>query len=192
MRRSLLLVLAIVAGVLTLATITVLAYRVYEQNRLAVGSVPFGLLSSSQPQDDQAAADAIMTLTLPDLTGRSQAVAQWRGRILVVNFWASWCAPCVEEMPAFSQLQDRYAGSGIQFVGIGMDEADNLRAFANSRPVAYPLLVASPTISDTPGLRILGLPYTLVIDRDGRFAASHLGRLDEGKLEAILRRLSGQ
>jgi thiol-disulfide isomerase/thioredoxin len=62
--------------------------------------------------------------------------------MLVVNYWASWCAPCVEEMPAFSRLQRQYAAQGVQFVGIGIDDCGQHAAFVNSRPVTYPLLVA--------------------------------------------------
>lgn len=188
------LALAVVAGVLTLASIGFLGYRLLEQSRSVTDGVPAGLISSQQltPEDAQAAADAVMRLTLPDLAGRQQAMAQWRGKVLVVNFWASWCAPCVEEMPAFARLQSDYAGQGVQFVGIGIDEVENMQSFVKTRPVTYPLLAATPAISDTPGLRIKGLPFTLVIARDGQLAMSRLGRLDEAKLEPTLRRLSGQ
>ena len=185
---------AVLAGVLTLATIGFLGYRLLEQSRSGADSVPTGLVSSQQltPDEAQAAADAVMRLTLRDLAGQPQTMAQWRSKVLVVNFWASWCAPCVEEMPAFARLQDEYAGRGVQFVGIGIDEVENMQSFVKTRPVTYPLLAATPAISDTPGLRIKGLPFTLVIARDGQLAMSRLGRLDEAKLEPILRRLSGQ
>ena len=186
--------LAVVAAVLTLASIGFLGYRLLEQSRSVADGVPAGLISSQQltPEEGRAAADAVMRLTLPDLGGRQQAMAQWRGKVLVVNFWASWCAPCVEEMPAFARLQSEYTGQGVQFVGIGIDEVENMRSFVKTRPVTYPLLAATPAISETPGLRIKGLPFTLVIARDGQLAMSRLGRLDEAKLEPILRQLSGQ
>lgn len=183
--------LAVAAAVLTLATVGWLAYRTLEPGRSPADGVPAGLISSQQltPEEGQKAADAVMTLTLPDLEGRPQAISQWRGKVLVVNFWASWCAPCVEEMPAFSRLQGRFAAQGVQFVGIGIDEVDNMRTFVNSRPVTYPLLAATPAISEMPGVQVKGLPYTLVIGRDGRLEMSRLGRLDEARLEPVLRRL---
>ncbi|MCP5248017.1 MAG: TlpA family protein disulfide reductase [Candidatus Accumulibacter sp.] len=130
-----------------------------------------------------------MALTLDDLDGHRQALAQWRGKVLVVNYWASWCKPCVEEMPALSRLQERYAAQGVQFVGIGIDEVDNMRRFVKATPVTYPLLVGPREASETPGLQVKALPYTVVIGRDGRFASSRLGRLDEEKLQPILDRL---
>jgi thiol-disulfide isomerase/thioredoxin len=183
--------LAVAAAVLTLATVGWLAYRMLEPGRSPADGVPAGLISSQQltPEEGQKAADAVMTLTLPDLEGRPQAISQWRGKVLVVNFWASWCAPCVEEMPAFSRLQGQFAAQGVQFVGIGIDEVDNMRTFVNSRPVTYPLLAATPAISEMPGVQVKGLPYTLVIGRDGRLEMSRLGRLDEARLEPVLRRL---
>lgn len=186
--------LAVTAGVATLATIGWLGYRLIEQNRLPGHGIPSGLISSPQlsPAQEQAQADAIMGLTLPDLDGRPQAIAQWRDKVLVVNYWASWCAPCVEEMPAFSRLQRQYAAQGVQFVGIGIDNPENIRAFVKATPVAYPLLVADPAASQMPGLQIKGLPYTLVIGPDGRVQGSRLGRLDESRLNSILQRLAAR
>ena len=184
--------LAVTAGVATLATIGWLGYRLIEQNRLPVNGIPSGLISSQQPSpaQEQAQADAVMGLTLPDLDGRPQAIAQWRDKILVVNYWASWCAPCVEEIPAFSRLQRQYAAQGVQFVGIGIDNVENMQAFVKATPISYPLLVADPAASQMPGLQIKGLPYTLVIGPDGRVQGSRLGRLDESRLNSILQRLA--
>ncbi len=194
MNRQDALGVAVAAGLASLATIGWMGYRLLEQNRLPAAGIPRGLISSQQlpPEQGQAVADAIMALTLPDLEGRPQAIAQWRGKILVVNYWASWCAPCIEEMPAFSRLHDRYAAQGVQFVGIGIDEVEKLRTFARATPVAYPLLVGDPAGSQAPVLQVKGLPYTVVIDRNGRFDGSRLGRIDEVTLEETLRRLVGQ
>ena len=184
--------LAVTAGVATLATIGWLGYRLIEQNRMPVNDIPSALISSQQlsPAQEQAQADAVMKLTLPDLDGRPQAIAQWRDKILVVNYWASWCAPCVEEIPAFSRLQRQYAAQGVQFVGIGIDNVENMQAFVKATPISYPLLVADPAASQMPGLQIKGLPYTLVIGPDGRVQGSRLGRLDESRLNSILQRLA--
>jgi thiol-disulfide isomerase/thioredoxin len=143
------------------------------------------------PEEAAAAVDAILALNLPDLDGRPQPLAQWRGKVLVVNFWASWCKPCVDEMPALSRLNSHFAPLGVQFVGIGVDDAEKLAAFIRTTPVSYPVLVASPA-GMTPGLQVKGLPYTVVIGRDGRSAMTRLGRIDEGALEPVLRRLIGQ
>lgn len=183
---------AVVAGVLTVATVALLAYRVLVLGGLPPGdTIPDSLRSPPQlsPEAAQAEVDAIMTLTLDDLDGRPQAMAQWQGKVLVVNYWASWCKPCVEEMPVFSRLYSRYAAQGVQFVGIGIDEVDNLRSFVKATPVSYPLLLGGKNAGETPGLQVKALPYTVVIGRDGRFASSRLGRLDEATLEPMLKEL---
>jgi thiol-disulfide isomerase/thioredoxin len=178
--------------VATLATIGWLGYRLIEQNRLPVNGTPSGLISSQQlsPAQEQAQADAVMGLTLPDLDGRPQAMAQWRDKILVVNYWASWCAPCVEEIPAFSRLQRQYAAQGVQFVGIGIDTVENMQAFVRTTPVAYPLLAGGTNPGGNPALTVKGLPYTVVVGRDGKVAFSRYGSVDEAALEPLLRQLS--
>jgi thiol-disulfide isomerase/thioredoxin len=184
---------AVLAGVASLATVGLLGYRLLNQGNQTPDNIPPDFISSRQlvPEAAQVSADAIFALTLPDLEGRPQPVSQWRGKVLVLNYWASWCPPCVEEMPAFSRLSSHYVAWGVQFVGIGLDEADKMQAFAKATPVSYPLLVAG-SASTTPGLQVKGLPFTVVIGRDGRIETTRLGRLDEAALEPILRRLIGQ
>jgi thiol-disulfide isomerase/thioredoxin len=74
-------------------------------------------------------ADVLMGVRLADVEGRQQALDQWRGKVLVVNFWATWCEPCREEIPAFVRLQDKYRMRGVQFVGIAIDQRDKIRMF---------------------------------------------------------------
>jgi peroxiredoxin len=184
---------AIAAGIGSMVTIGLLAYRLYDHANQNPGGIPPGLISTQKlsPEAAQAEANAIFALTLPDLEGRPQPLAQWRGKVLVVNYWASWCKPCVEEMPAFSRLNNHYASWGVQFVGIGLDETEKMQAFVKTTPVSYPLLAAG-SASTTPGLQVKGLPYTVVIGRDGRIDTSLLGRQDEASLEPVLRRLLAQ
>ena len=185
--------LAVAAGVASLLTAGVLGYRLLIQTGPTSAGRPPGMISSQAltPEEAAVAVDAIFALDLPDLDGRPQPLAQWRGKVLVVNFWASWCKPCVDEMPALSRLNSHFAPLGVQFVGIGVDDAEKLAAFIRTTPVSYPVLVASPA-GMTPGLQVRGLPYTVVIGRDGRSAMTRLGRVDEGSLEPVLRRLIGQ
>lgn len=184
---------AVVAGVASLLTVGLLGYRLLNHASPESVGAPPGLISSQTltPEEAKVAVDAIFALTLPDLAGRPQPVAQWRGKVLVVNFWASWCKPCVDEMPALSRMNSHYASWGVQFVGIGVDAAEKLAAFVRTTPVSYPVLVASPA-DTTPGLQVKGLPYTVVIGRDGRIEMNRLGRIDEESLEPVLRRLIGQ
>ncbi|MBK7421859.1 MAG: TlpA family protein disulfide reductase [Propionivibrio sp.] len=193
MKPSQRLALAVLAGMATLATVAVLVYRPLVMAPPPSDAIPPGLVAAPKlsPEVTQKAVDSLFSLTLPDLAGRPQPIAQWRGKVLVVNYWASWCAPCVREMPFFSRLQEHYAGWGVQFIGIGLDDVEKMQAFASTTPVAYPLLVSDFT-NQSLFLEIKGLPLTLVIARDGHVEITHLGPLDETLLGPVLERLIGK
>lgn len=151
----------------------------------------------SPPEPGSGAVDAvdIVTLwdtTLTDLGGQRQAMAQWRGKVLVLNFWAPWCPPCREEIPGFVRLQGRHGDQGLQFVGIALDSAAKVRAYANETGINYPLLLGDAGAAElgrAAGNRLGGLPYTVVLDRRGRAVATLTGGVDEARLEAIIKPL---
>jgi len=138
------------------------------------------------------AVAALWQLGFPDDRGREQPLSQWRGQVVVLNFWASWCAPCREEMPDFAALRTQFRPNGVEFVGIAIDNPANVSQFLRQMPVNYPILIGG---GDAHSLaRQLGnpsgaLPYTIVLDRDGSIALSHLGRLPRATLEAALRKI---
>ena len=118
-----------------------------------------------------AVAERIYAARLPDAKGAPQAMAQWRGQVLVVNFWATWCAPCREEIPGFVRLQERYGARGLRFVGIALDQPEKVLDFAREFGINYPLLIGGIETMELlreAGNRTGVLPYTLVIDRAGK------------------------
>lgn len=136
-----------------------------------------------------APSQAIYDLTLVDQQGTAQAIGQWRGKVLVLNYWATWCHPCREEMPGFSRLHDKYLGKGVQFVGISIDTADKIAHFQKETPVSYPLLIGDmDAMKNSAGLgnSRQALPFTAVFDRSGRLAMTRLGRWPEADLERQL------
>jgi thiol-disulfide isomerase/thioredoxin len=140
----------------------------------------------------QAAAAVLWQVGYPDLQGHRQDFSQWRGQVLVLNFWASWCAPCREEMPDFSALRTQYQSNGVEFVGIAIDDPADVARFLQQTPVAYPILIgagAAHGLARQLGNPSGALPYTIVLDRDGVIALTHLGRLPRGTLEDTLRKL---
>lgn len=143
------------------------------------------------PRPPAIPVEALWSLSYPDLQGQPQPLSRWRGKVLVLNFWASWCAPCREEMPDFAALRAQYQTQGVEFVGIAIDHQANVSQFLQRQPVSYPILIGEGAASNL--ARQLGnpsgaLPYTIVLDRDGNLVLKHLGRLPRAKLEAILRK----
>ncbi len=141
------------------------------------------------PQAPALPAAVLWQLTYPDTQGRPQALSQWRGRVLVLNFWASWCAPCREEIPDFVALRAQYAAKGVEFVGIAVDNQANVAQFMQRQAVNYPILIGEGAANNL--ARQLGnpsgaLPYTIVLDREGNIVLKHLGRLPRARLEAVL------
>lgn len=135
------------------------------------------------------ATGQLLALTLPDAGASNQPLRQWRGKLLVVNFWATWCPPCREEMPGFSRLNTKYASKGVQFVGIAIDNADKVQEYSIQTPTSYPLLVGGPELMNTMaslGNTAGGLPFTVIIGRDGTILQTRLGLWRESILETIL------
>ena len=136
---------------------------------------------------------AILGLVLPDADGREQAFSQWRGKVLVVNFWATWCVPCREEMPQFIATQAREAANGVQFVGIAVDQVDKVRQFRSEIGLNYPAVIGgfgAIDLSRELGNDLAALPFTIVLDRAGRVAYTHLGPVKAPALDALLRNLT--
>jgi thiol-disulfide isomerase/thioredoxin len=146
--------------------------------------------SPAKTAAENAALRQLLNLKLPDARQKTIDLAQWQGRIRVINLWATWCGPCKEEMPAFSRLQEKFQAQGVQFVGIAIDSAANVLAFSGKIPVSYPLLLGDDKIlalSRELGNAYLGLPFTLVVDKEGQALARKFGRFKEEELAILLR-----
>ena len=109
---------------------------------LALGAgLYFGALRRDAGSGAGASAATLLALTLPDVAGKEEPLGQWRGKLLIVNFWATWCEPCREEMPEFVRVQREFGSKGLQFVGIAVDETDKVRRFAGEIGLNYPALI---------------------------------------------------
>jgi len=128
---------------------------------------------------------SVPPLVLSDLDGRAHRLADYRGRRVLLNFWASWCAPCLREMPALAEAQAKFGEQGAIVVGIAMDEPMHVRSFLAAHPVDYPILIGEmgpPSTSLKLGNTHQVLPYSVLIDTDGRILATHAGPLSAARL----------
>ena len=140
------------------------------------------------PVADEAAA-TLFAQSFPDADGVTQPLAQWRGKLLVVNFWATWCPPCVEEMPDLQRIRDAYLDRGVEVIGIGIDSAEKIRAFRDRLQLGLPLLVAGAggsELGQALGNRAGALPYTALVDRNGRIVQRKLGQIKPVELRSWL------
>lgn len=134
-------------------------------------------------------SEVLLGLSLPDLENKIQRLSQWRGKVMVVNLWATWCAPCREEIPMFVKMQQKYGAQGLQFVGISIDQADKTAEFSRNFGINYPSLIGTfdtVEISHQAGNTRRVLPFTIIFDRKGRIVATKLGGLTQEKLEAVV------
>lgn len=156
---------------------------------LAAGGAGVAGVTSARKMQPAITPDHPVTvfqaMSLPDAAGKPINMSRFAGRPLVVNFWATWCPPCVEEMPELSALHLERKAKGLQMIGIGIDSATKIADFSAKTPVSYPLAVAGLSGSELArafGNTTGGLPFTVLIDRHGRIAQRIPGRV---KIDAL-------
>jgi thiol-disulfide isomerase/thioredoxin len=138
-----------------------------------------------------SAKPANLAFTLTDLNGRDVRLDRYKGKILIVNFWATWCAPCRVEIPAFMDLYNRYRRLGVEVIGINVNEpADTVRPYAREMRISYPVLLGKDRqdVLDAFG-PILGLPTTVVVNRDGSICQRYPGFTRKQTFEDLIRNL---
>ena len=156
-------------------------------------AVTAGLLVGPIIRQSRSGAAELLSARYPDLSGRVRGMSEWSGKTLLCNFWATWCPPCVEEVPLLAAARSKFAGSGVEVVGIAVDSAENVYKFSRKTPVTYPVLIAGAGGLDLLhklGNRSGGLPFTVVLDRAGSIVETKLGAYKGDELEAMLERLT--
>ena len=149
--------------------------------------------SAALPVPADASPAVIYSAAFADPQGQSRSLGQFQGQVLVVNFWATWCAPCREEMPGFTRLQERWKGRGVQFVGLANDDRAKVDRFGRELGINYPLWTGSQEVMELSkrlGNRLGVLPHTVILDADGRVVESRIGVFHEAALETRLSALA--
>ena len=169
---------------LTAGVIVALAAGVYFANRHPHTS------SQTQP----AARKAAPEFSLPDLEGKDLQLSSLRGKVVLLDFWATWCEPCKAEIPNFVEFQSKYRGQGLVVLGVSMDDSpDPVKAFYSKYQMNYPVVIGTAKTGDEYG-GILGLPIAFVLDRKGRIITRHIGATPpatfEKEIQAALKETS--
>lgn len=134
-------------------------------------------------------ADQLLSTPFADLSGRARTLGEWKGQVVLVNFWATWCAPCREEIPALMEVRAALGARGLEVVGIALDRAELARGFASDLRIDYPILIGDGetiNLMRQLGNRSGALPYSVVLDRQGHVAHTHLGLLSLPKMQQLV------
>jgi thiol-disulfide isomerase/thioredoxin len=160
-------------------------------------TVPAGVASAPDAKENFA-TDAPARLVIParlpdfslnDLSGKATSITSWGDKSLIINFWATWCAPCRREIPLLKTLASDWAGRDLQVVGIAVDDADKVRQFAEKFKIDYPVLTGEEGAMEAAakfGMESPGLPFTVFTDRRGEIVALFVGELHRAQAEFIL------
>jgi len=147
-------------------------------------------------QKPVSAEDVIGTFvedfTLSGMEGESRRLSEWKNKVVAINFWATWCPPCRDEIPHFIELQEQYGGEGLQFVGVALQQAEEVRGFIAEFKVNYPSLVGGDDVIQLAtklGNGIGALPYTVILDRNGKIIFTRRGPLAKSEAESIIKPL---
>lgn len=151
----------------------------------------FGLPGIASAADVLPPAGPIFAAAVNDLEGKPMSLTEFKGKVIVLNFWATWCAPCRKEIPALEEGYRKYGPRGVEFIGAAMeDDPAQIKAFASANGITYPLAIVGRekgiALLQALGNRIAGLPYTVVIDRQGVVVGVKRGVLTSQRLQQLL------
>ncbi len=129
-----------------------------------------------------------ITFSLPDLEGRQRDFSEWSGKHRILNFWATWCAPCRREIPLLKEFQDAKAGDGIQVIGIAVDDLEPAVAYAGEAAFNYPVLIGQEdamAVAEDNGVEFVGMPITMFVSREGALLGRFYGELHQEQLDKV-------
>lgn len=128
------------------------------------------------------------TFTLPDVSGNDRMSSEWDGKKRILNFWATWCAPCRKEIPLLKAFQDQHGDDGFQILGIAVDFPEAVSAYAEAAEFNYPVLVGemeAMALAESSGVEMIGLPFTMLMATDGELISTYMGELHQPQLDTI-------
>jgi thiol-disulfide isomerase/thioredoxin len=142
-----------------------------------------------QHLSDMKHSPAVLEFSLPDLAGKQRNINEWKNKLLIINFWATWCPPCLKEIPAFIKLQSQFNDTELQFIGIAIDEKDAVSEYLETININYPILIGGDTaiaLSRQLGNILNAVPYTLIINQQGQIIHRQPGEISRDEILEII------
>ena len=142
-----------------------------------------------EPAPQPVEAVARPAFTLPDLEGTSRTLDEWDDQHRILNFWATWCAPCRREIPLLKAFQDQHGEAGFQVIGIAVDFPEEVAAYAEEAQFNYPVVTGQQeamAVAETSGIDFIGMPFTMFVTRDGDYVGAYIGELHQSHLDDIV------
>jgi thiol-disulfide isomerase/thioredoxin len=156
---------------------------------IAIISLATGMMTRNGWTFLEKTNQPLPAFSLTDLSGKQHDISEWRGKILIINFWATWCPPCKKEIPEFIALQKQYSSQGLQFIGLAIDDKEAVKEYLNQAPVNYPVLIAEEEgialahkLGDISGT----VPFTVVVNREGQIIYRHPGNFSKVQILEIV------
>jgi len=155
--------------------------------RIPVEAPPLPQQSIEQPSAPEVVTHP--SFTLPDVSGTNHDFSEWEGKNRILNFWATWCAPCRREIPLLKAFQDEQGGNGFQVIGIAVDFPEPVANYAEVAEFNYPILVGEQdamAVAESSGVEFVGLPFTMFVSSDGELLSAYIGELHQKHLDTIV------
>jgi thiol-disulfide isomerase/thioredoxin len=130
-----------------------------------------------------------LEFSLPDVSGKQHSLSEWQGKIRIINFWATWCPPCLEEIPEFINLQNDFKDKNLQFIGIAVEDKQAVEQYLKTIPINYPMLIGGEegiALSQQLGNIINAVPFTVFVNQQGQIVYRHPGELSREKILEII------
>jgi len=168
------------------ALVALMAGALFYAARIPVETAP------AAQKIEQPKAIAVVThpsFTLPDVSGIDHDFSEWAGKNRILNFWATWCAPCRREIPLLKAFQEEQGGNGFQVIGIAVDFPEPVADYAEAAEFNYPILVGEQdamAVAESSGVEFLGLPFTMFVASDGELLGAYIGELHRSHLDTVV------
>jgi len=144
---------------------------------------------SFSEQEQQKVSTPALELNLPDIKGNPRSLSEWQGKIRIINFWATWCPPCLKEIPEFIRLQTEFIDKNVQFIGIAIEEKQTVEQYLKNNPVNYPMLIGGDkaiALSQQLGNIVNAVPFSLIVNQQGQIIHRQPGELSREKIIEII------